>query len=168
MLGPSWIDATATITVCHISAPKYLLPAGEIVLNVIFATGASSITVSPQFNYTTFVSNISTVAFNCTGAGSVLFWIVDGNAHYTQPVLQRGIRTLLLTAASGPRDNFFNSIFHYFTINNCTNQDISEQFRENKLNTDLSSPYGLCHDNRNCMPLCALPKETESCRKSII
>ncbi|KAL5502872.1 hypothetical protein EMCRGX_G009717 [Ephydatia muelleri] len=65
------------------------------------ATSASSITVSPQFNYTTFVSNISTVAFNCTGAGSVLFWIVDGNAHYTQPVLQRGIRTLLLTAASG-------------------------------------------------------------------
>ncbi|KAL5502879.1 hypothetical protein EMCRGX_G009728 [Ephydatia muelleri] len=62
---------------------------------------ASSITVSPLFNYTTFVSNISTVAFNCTGAGSVLFWIVDGNAHYTQPVLQRGVRTLFLTAASG-------------------------------------------------------------------
>ena len=43
----------------------------------------------------------------------------------------------VLLAFHSPRDNFFNNIFHYSTINNSTNQDISEQFRENKLNADL-------------------------------
>ncbi|KAL5469155.1 hypothetical protein EMCRGX_G030367 [Ephydatia muelleri] len=52
----------------------------------------ASVVISPPHGYTTFENNASTFTFNCSGNGTSLLWIVDGQSAGSSYVLNKGIR----------------------------------------------------------------------------
>ena len=53
---------------------------------------AAGIFLSPSHDYTTFENNASTFAFNCSGNGTSLLWMVDGHTTGEAYVLSKDIQ----------------------------------------------------------------------------
>lgn len=66
-----------------------------------YPLGVCCVNVFPSLNYTTFENSTSLFTFSCSGVGTFLFWIVDGNVSTSPTILQRGIQTIPLLPSGG-------------------------------------------------------------------
>ena len=73
----------------HTHTYKYT---GTMFNHFLCTVGADGIMISPSTDYTTFENNPPTFTFNCSGNGTVLYWIVDGYTTGTLYVLNKGIK----------------------------------------------------------------------------
>ncbi|KAL5469067.1 hypothetical protein EMCRGX_G030259 [Ephydatia muelleri] len=58
----------------------------------ISSTISASVIISPSHDYITFENNASIFTFNCSGNGTSLLWIVDGQSAGSSYVLNKGIQ----------------------------------------------------------------------------
>ena len=58
---------------------------------LLLFSGSCNPVLSPSNNITSFVGN-DTAVFNCTGYGSNIFWLVDGQSTNAQAIQRRGVK----------------------------------------------------------------------------
>ena len=58
----------------------------------ILPLAGASVIISPSHDYITFENNASIFTFNCSGNGTSLLWIVDGQSAGSSCVLNKGIQ----------------------------------------------------------------------------